>query len=102
VGNLSLDTLTYQVTRANKEIRLSSKEFALLEYLMRNANRIVKKEQIIDHVWDYDDDILLNTVEVYIKNLRSKIDVPFSNEPPLINTVRGFGYMIGQKESASV
>jgi len=69
---------------------------------MRNANRILKKEQIIDHVWDYDADILLNTVEVYIKNLRSKIDLPFTNEQPLIHTVRGFGYMLGQKEAASV
>ena len=62
---------------------------------MRHPGRIVSKEQIIAHVWDYDADVLPNTVEVYIKNLRNKIDVPFAGSPPLIHTVRGFGYKIG-------
>lgn len=94
VGTLTLDTKAYTVSRNNKEISLSSKEFALLEYLLRHPNTIVTKAQIINHVWDYDADILPNTVEVYIKNLRNKIDAPFKDEEPLIQTVRGFGYKI--------
>ncbi len=96
VGNLNLDPKTYQVTRDGKLIPLSSKEFSLLEYLMRHPNQVLSKDQIIAHVWDYDADILPNTVEVYIKNLRNKIDTPFSKKyPARIHTVRGFGYKIG-------
>ncbi len=94
VRTLSLNPRTFEVERSQKSIQLSSKEFALLEYLMRNANKIVSKDQIIAHVWDYDSDILPNTVEVYIKSLRTKIDLPFKNEKSLIQTVRGFGYKI--------
>ncbi len=95
VEGLELDTLEYTVRRDGNAITLSNKEFTLLEYLMRNAGKILTKNQIINHVWDYDADILPNTVEVYIRNLRSKIDLPFSGEPPIIHTVRGFGYKIG-------
>ncbi len=95
VADLTLNTREFTVMRANKPIKLSNKEFSLLEYLMRNSNKIVTKEQIISHVWDYDADVLPNTVEVYIKNLRNKIDQPFSKNHPLIHTVRGFGYKIG-------
>jgi DNA-binding response OmpR family regulator len=91
-GNLALDTVTYKVTSAGKEIPLTSKEDGLLEYLLRNQGRPLSKENIIAHVWDYDADILPNTVEVYIKYLRSKIDAPF--DTPLIKTVRGFGYKL--------
>lgn len=91
-GDLELNTTTYTVTRAGKEIDLTSKEFALLEYLLRNQNRPSSKEAIVAHVWDYDADVLLNTVEVYIKYLRAKIDDPF--DKPLIKTIRGFGYKI--------
>lgn len=94
VGGLTLNTLTYEVNRGDSSIRLSSKEFSLLEYLMRHPNKIVTKEQIINHVWSYDADVLPNSVEVYIKHLRDKIDAPFGGEP-LIHTVRGFGYKIG-------
>jgi len=94
VGNLILDTNTFEVRRGQKKIALSSKEFALLEYLMRNPNRILTKDNIIAHVWDYDADILPNTVEVYIGYLRNKIDRPFPKDPPLIDTARGFGYKI--------
>jgi len=94
IRDLSLDVKLFQVKRNNVSIHLSSKEFALLEYLMRNADKIVTKDQIINHVWDYDANILPNTVEVYIRNLRNKIDAPFKNEKPLINTIRGFGYKI--------
>lgn len=89
---LTLDTVTYKVTRAGKEIALTSKEYGLLEYLLRNQGRPLSKDNIIAHVWDYDADILPNTVEVYIKYLRSKIDAPF--DKPLIKTVRGFGYKL--------
>nr|CAF1856426.1 Transcriptional activator protein CopR [Bacillus subtilis] len=64
----------------------------MLEYLLRNQGRPSSKETIVSHVWDYDADILLNTVEVYIKYLRAKVDEPFGK--PLIKTVRGFGYKI--------
>lgn len=93
--DLSLNTLTYQVKRGEKEINLSKKEFAMLEYLMRHEDRVLTKDQIINHVWDYDADVLPNTVEVYIGYLRNKIDKPFKKSPPLIHTVRGFGYKIG-------
>jgi DNA-binding response OmpR family regulator len=91
-GDLTLDTVSYEITRAGKSISLTSKEFGLLEYLLRNQNRPLSKEVIIAHVWDYDADILPNTVEVYIKYLRGKIDAPFAK--PLIHTVRGFGYKL--------
>jgi DNA-binding response OmpR family regulator len=94
VADLSLNTLTYEVKRAGKSIPLSSKEFALLEYLMRHAGRVSNKDTIISHVWDFDADILPNTVEVYIGYLRSKIDKPFKG-PALIHTMRGFGYKLG-------
>jgi DNA-binding response OmpR family regulator len=81
--------------RGEKKILLSNKEFALLEYMMRNPKRILTKDSIIAHVWDYDADILPNTVEVYIGYLRNKIDKPFPKKPELIQTVRGFGYKIG-------
>ncbi len=93
VGELSLDTISYHVERAGKPIGLSAKEFALLEYLMRNKGHVMSKDQIIAHVWDFDADILPNTVEVYIGYLRNKIDKPFKDE--LIITKRGFGYTIG-------
>ena len=92
VGDLSLNTVDYSVRRADKDIQLTSKEFGLLEYLLRNQGRPISKDTIIAHVWDYDADILPNTVEVYVKYLRNKIDAPFKK--PLIHTVRGFGYKI--------
>jgi DNA-binding response OmpR family regulator len=95
VSDLSLDTISYQVKRAGKTIMLSSKEYALLDYLMRNCDRVLSKDTIIAHVWDFDADILPNTVEVYIGYLRNKIDKPFKG-PDLIHTQRGFGYRIGE------
>jgi two-component system, OmpR family, response regulator len=92
--DLQLDTINFQVMRGVENIQLSSKEYSLLEYLMRHAGHIVSKDQIVSHVWNYDDDVLPNTVEVYIRKLRQKIDLPFINKKPLIETVRGFGYKI--------
>lgn len=91
-GDLSLDTTTSSVVRAGKHISLTSKEFALLEYLLRNQGRPISKDMIIAHVWDYDADILPNTVEVYMRYLRKKVDSPFKE--PLLHTMRGFGYKL--------
>ena len=95
VEDLTLNTLSYQVNRSGKNIELSKKEYALLEYLMRHNGKVLSKDQIINNVWDYDSDVLPNTVEVYIGYLRSKIDKPFPKSPQLIHTVRGFGYRLG-------
>ncbi len=97
IDDLALDTVSFKVTRAGKEISLTNKEYSLLEYLLRNQGRPLSKDAIIAHVWDFDADILPNTVEVYIKYLRSKIDAPFKK--PLIKTVRGFGYKLDSKET---
>lgn len=97
VGDLTIDTNNYDVKRAGQKIRLSNKEYSLLEYLVRHKNKVITKEQIINHVWNYDADVLPNSVEVYIKHLRTKIDEPFS-AAPLIHTVKGFsGYKISEE-----
>jgi DNA-binding response OmpR family regulator len=93
-GDLTLDTAKKETRRDGKLISLSTKEYALLEYLMRNQDHVVSKDMIISHVWNFDADILPNTVEVFIAYLRAKVDKPFSG-PALIQTVRGFGYRIG-------
>lgn len=95
VGELTLKPDTFDVKRDGEPIELSRKEFALLEYLMRNKGRIVSKDQIIAHVWNFDAEILPNTVEVFIASLRQKIDKPFKGER-YIRTVRGFGYKVGE------
>lgn len=92
VSNLTLDQQTKKVTRDSKEIALTAKEFALLEYLMRHSGQTLSKQTLIEHVWDFDADILPNNVEAYIKQLRKKIDKPFRKS--LIHTVRGFGYKL--------
>lgn len=92
IRNLSLDPVSYTVTRGGKPISLSSKEFSILEYLLRNKNTVVSRDQLINHVWDYDADVLPNVVEVHIKHLRDKIDAPFKTA--LIQTIRGKGYSI--------
>lgn len=97
-ADLVLDPKNFTVTRAGKSIPLSQKEFSLLQHLMVNSGKILTKDQIISHVWNYDADILPNTVEVYIRHLRDKIDRPFSKSPPLIHTLRGFGYRLGTPE----
>ena len=94
VGDLKMDPANFRVQRAGKDIHLSRREFSLLEYLVRNAGRILSKDSIIHHVWDFDADVLPNTVEVYMGYLRTKIDKPFKG-PDLIRTIRGFGYIMG-------
>lgn len=98
VADLVLDTTNYEVKRAGQKIRLSNKEYALLEYLMRHKDKAITKEQIINHVWNYDADVLPNSVEVYIRHLRAKIDDPFPRHH-LIHTVKGFsGYRLSENE----
>lgn len=90
--DLSLNTVTFEVKRGDLDISLTGKEFALLEYLLRNQGHPSSKDTIIAHVWDYNADVLPNTVEVYMRYLRQKIDDPFKTK--LIQTMRGFGYKI--------
>lgn len=94
VADLSLNTRTKEVHRGEQLISLSSKEYALLEYLLRNKNKVLSKQTIINHVWDFESDVLPSTVEVFIVYLRAKIDKPFAGSK-LIQTIRGFGYKIG-------
>jgi DNA-binding response OmpR family regulator len=94
VDDLSLDTGSYEVRRGDTVINLSHKEFSLLEYLMHHAGQVITKDMIISHVWDQDADILPNTIEVYIGYLRNKIDRPFPEARPLLQTRRGFGYKL--------
>ena len=97
--DVTLDRDNFSATRGEISIELTAKEFALLEYLLSQPGRIITKDQIMQHVWNYDSDILPNTVEVYIGYLRNKLDKPFPNKPNLINTRRGFGYYFGEKPS---
>lgn len=95
VGDLEMDVTRFSVMRGGTSISLTNKEFSLLEFLLSKQNQIVTKDQIIQHVWNFDADILPNTVEVYIKKLRDKIDTAFPKKKQLIQTVRGFGYRLG-------
>jgi len=92
LGDLEIDLTHQQIVRGKDRIKLSKKEYALLEYLLRNRGQTVSKDKLIQHVWDFDADILPNTVEAFMRNLRKKLDNP--NKPSIITTVRGFGYMI--------
>lgn len=92
-GDLVLDPAAKRVTRGDVEVVLTARELALLEFLMRNAGRVVTKTEIIGNVWDYAFDGDLNIVEVYVARLRRKVDRPFGRED--IETVRGSGYRIG-------
>ncbi|MCD6571372.1 MAG: response regulator transcription factor [Deltaproteobacteria bacterium] len=95
VGDLSMDLLTRKVFRGGREIELQPREFALLEYLMRNAGRVVSKTMIMEHVWDYNFDPQTNVVEARICRLRDKIDRSFDCK--LIHTIRGVGYVFEEK-----
>lgn len=92
VHDLTINTLTRKVTRAGKKINLQPREFSLLEYLMRNAGRVVTKSMIIEHVWDYNFDPHTNVVEARVSRLRDKIDKEF--DTALIHTIRGVGYVL--------
>ena len=93
VGDLSLDLLTRRVERAGRPIDLRPREFALLEYLMRNAGRVVSKTAIMEHVWNYSFDPRTNVVDVLVFRLRERVEKDFDTK--LIRTVRGVGYALG-------
>jgi two-component system OmpR family response regulator len=92
VGDLTLDLRSRRAVRAGREIELRAREFALLEYLMRNAGRVVSKTMILSHVWDYNFDPRTNVVDVLVHRLREKIDKGFDHK--MIHTVRGIGYVL--------
>ena len=92
VADLRVDFNRRLVTRSNKKIDLTLKEYALLEYLIRNAGQVLSRSMIVDHVWDQSFDSFTNVVDVYIRYLRNKVDQGF--EPKLIHTVRGVGYVL--------
>ena len=96
VGDLEMDTITRQVQRGGKGIELTSKEYSILEYFLRNKNRVLTKSQIAEHVWNYDFEYNSNIVEVYVRYLRRKMDEEFENK--LIHTIRGGGYVIKDRE----
>lgn len=97
--DLEMDPVSHRVWRAGQEIALTNKEYALLEFLLRNKNRVLTRTAIIEHVWDISYDPITNIVDAHIRALRAKIDRDFS--PPLITTVRGVGYMLEEPESAA-
>jgi two-component system OmpR family response regulator len=94
VGDLVLDRLSRKVTRGGQPVTLQPREFRLLEYLMKNAGQIVTRTMLLEQVWDYHFDPQTNVIDVHISRLRGKIDKGF--EKPLLHTVRGAGYMIGE------
>ena len=91
-ADLTLDLLSREVTRGGRKIELQAREFALLEYLLRNAGRVVSKTMILEHVWDYHFDPKTNVIDVLVSRLRGKIDRDFDRK--LIHTMRGFGYVL--------
>jgi DNA-binding response OmpR family regulator len=98
LGNLILDIIKHEVKRSGKKIELSKREYALLEFLMKHKGEAKSKQEITQNVWSYDDDILPNTVEVYINYLREKIEKPFPGSKSLIHTIRGYGYKLDTNE----
>ncbi len=92
VSDLEVDTVSHEVRRASRVVPLPSKEYAVLEYLVRNPNRVLTRTQIAEHVWNYDFTAMSNVVDVYIRYLRRKLDD--GREPKLIHTVRGTGYQL--------
>jgi DNA-binding response OmpR family regulator len=92
IADLTLSLVTHKVMRKEKEIELTSKEYALLEYFMRNPNKVLTRTMISEHVWDYHFDSVTNVVDVYVNYLRRKIDKDF--QPKLIHTIRGVGYIM--------
>jgi two-component system OmpR family response regulator len=95
VADLALDPVAHTVERAGERIDLSSKQFALLHYLMRHAGQVVSRTMIQEHVWNYEFDGLTNVVDVHINRLRNKVDKGFNR--PLIHTLRGVGYVLREE-----
>jgi len=97
VADLTMDTSARDVRRQGVSIELTTKEYALLEYLMRHANQVLTRTMIAEHVWNYDFDNATNVIDVHVRNLRRKVDEPFRTK--LVQTVRGAGYRISAHES---
>ena len=97
LADLHLDLMTHQVTRADKRIDLTAKEFALLEFFLRHPGRVLSRTLIAQHVWGVDFDTFTNVIDVYVNYLRKKIDTDF--EPKLLHTVRGAGYVLKVPQS---
>lgn len=97
LANLTLDPAARRVMRAGKLIDLPAKEFSILEYLLRNADRVLTRTMIAEHIWSYDSYNQSNVVDVYIRNLRRKVDDSF--EPKLIHTLRGVGYRLSEEKN---
>ncbi len=96
VADLKLDPATHFVSRAEAPLDLTAREYSLLEYLMRNLNRLITREMVIQNLWNYDNTITSNVVDVYIRRLRRKVDDPY--EVKLIETIRGAGYRLRDPE----
>ena len=96
-GNVSIDMAKKEISVNNSAVSLSKKEYSLLEYLLLNQGVTVSKDQIIERVWDFDSDILPNTVEATIKNIRKKLKTELNHSEKIIETVRGFGYRISRE-----
>jgi DNA-binding response OmpR family regulator len=92
IADLTLSLVTHKVIRRGKEIELTAKEYSLLEYFMRNPDKVLTRTMISEHVWDYHFDSMTNVIDVYVNYLRKKIDKGF--EPKLIHTIRGVGYIM--------
>jgi DNA-binding response OmpR family regulator len=92
VGDLSLNPDTHEVRRAERDIELTQREFELLEYLMRNERIVISRQRLLDEVWGYDPFSTTNTIEVFVSNLRRKLEA--ADEPRLLHTIRGAGYVL--------
>jgi len=99
IADLELDPMSRQVTRSGKAIRLTTKEYALLEYLLRNPKKVLSRTLIGEHVWDMNFDPESNVIDVYVSHLRTKVDKGF--EPALIHTLRGQGYILSDEAPPS-
>jgi DNA-binding response OmpR family regulator len=97
IADLMLDPASHQVKRAGDPISLTSKEYALLEYFMRNPNRLITREMAESHIWSYDFEGTSNVVDVYVRRIRRKIDDPYT--PKLVETIRGAGYRLVKPEN---
>lgn len=95
IANLELDTVAHKAKRGSQLVELTAREYALLEYFLRNKNRVLSRTLISEHIWDYNFDTGTNVIDVYVNHLRNKIDNGF--EPKLIHTVRGVGYVMKEE-----
>lgn len=98
-GHVEMDTLRHRVTRGGNDVELTSREYALLEFLMRHPNRVITRTMLAEHVWEHDFDPLTNVIDVHVARLRRKIEN--AEGPKLLQTIRGSGYIFRAPEAAS-